>query len=467
MDHIKIPQPYDLLSSKPISIPSKPTVKKNFFRPINYLGSKLRMLDFIGEVIDDLAAPEGIICDLFAGSGSVSRYISSSRTVISSDIQEYSRVICSALLNPHNDIDIDEFVDDCLKSETHKVLLSVCAEICEYELECIDLALDGLPSALCEFLEEASLIKSQDEGYRNCSTKLEKALKNTNAGIRKSGYDKNSNAIATLYFGGIYFSFAQTIAIDTILNEIQQRPPEEQDTLLAALLGTASNVVNTVGKQFAQPIQPRAANGLPKKGIGARAEKDRSINVFSDFKEMLRKYTTLEKSNLPHLSMRMDFSDALDALPQGVSVVYADPPYTRDHYSRFYHVLETLCLRDSPEISKTKLHGNIQFSRGLYREDRHQSPFCIRSLAPSAFSILFEKTSNLGASLVLSYSPFINKEGEHPRVMTINDLTELAQTHFKHVITMCPGEFKHNKLNSRANSFEEKTHGEILIVCKN
>ena len=35
--------------------------------------------------------------------------------------------------------------------------------------------------------------------------------------------------------------------------------------------------------------------------------------------------------------------------------VYADPPYTRDHYSRFYHVLETLALRDDPRFRLTRL----------------------------------------------------------------------------------------------------------------
>lgn len=441
--------------------------QKYFFRSLNYLGSKLRMLDTIGQVVNDLSPDGGVVADLFAGSGAVSRFLSKNRTVISADIQEYSRVICSALLSPSRNTNPTSFIVKCETSEFYIALREACAEIIEYETQSINLALEGSAYQLCEFLEEASLLKSRSESYKNCSSKLERALTTSHDKILKLGCKSTGIATATLYFGGIYFSYEQTIAIDTILNEIENSNPSDKDTLLAALLGTISSAVNTVGKQFAQPIQPRMANGIPKKGIALKAKKDRGINIFQSFSEMLQKYVQLESNGLSHSALRMDYADALDALPKNTSVVYADPPYTRDHYSRFYHVLETICLRDSPEISRTKVDGELQFSRGLYREERHQSPFCIRSQAPLAFNTLFKKVADIGASLVLSYSPHVVREGEHPRVMTIDDLTKLARNHFTTIYTVCPGEFKHNKLNSRANSFEEKPHGEILIVCKN
>ena len=43
-------------------------------------------------------------------------------------------------------------------------------------------------------------------------------------------------------------------------------------------------------------------------------------------------------------------------------IVYADPPYTRDHYSRFYHVLETISLFDSPIVSKTKMQARLKIA---------------------------------------------------------------------------------------------------------
>ena len=54
----------------------------------------------------------------------------------------------------------------------------------------------------------------------------------------------------------------------------------------------------------------------------------------------------------------------LQELPQSKtrpSVVYADPPYTRDHYSRYYHLLDTLLLYDYPD----------PVGKGQYRLDRN------------------------------------------------------------------------------------------------
>ena len=46
-------------------------------RPIHYLGSKLRMLETVKEAVDTVDSSNGCVCDLFSGSGTVSRYFSS------------------------------------------------------------------------------------------------------------------------------------------------------------------------------------------------------------------------------------------------------------------------------------------------------------------------------------------------------------------------------------------------------
>src|SRR5688572_13023634 len=78
----------------PIALPNP------VWRPIHYLGSKLRLTESIRELIDRIDPTGGAICDLFAGSGTVSFALSHSRCIVSADIQEYSRVICTALLKP-------------------------------------------------------------------------------------------------------------------------------------------------------------------------------------------------------------------------------------------------------------------------------------------------------------------------------------------------------------------------------
>lgn len=70
----------------------------------------------------------------------------------------------------------------------------------------------------------------------------------------------------------------------------------------------------------------------------------------------------------------MDYTEALDTISEDTTVVYADPPYTRDHYSRYYHTFETICLRDVPEISTMVSKGKTQISRGIYRKPKASIP---------------------------------------------------------------------------------------------
>lgn len=162
-----------------------------------------------------------------------------------------------------------------------------------------------------------------------------------------------------------------------------------------------------------------------------------------------------------------DFENCLRNLPDNVRTVYADPPYTRDHYSRYYHVLETLTLRDIPKISTVTIHGSTHVSNGIYREDRHQSPFCIKSKALDAFRKMFKLTSATNRNLLLSYSPYDETKKSHPRVVTMQQIITLAKEYFDNVETVSAGSFKHNKLNSTEHFLEASDEAELLIVCTN
>ena len=75
-------------------------------------------------------------------------------------------------------------------------------------------------------------------------------------------------------------------------------------------------------------------------------------------------------------------------------VIYLDPPYSQGHYSRFYHLIETLVLYDYPEI----LH------HGRYRTGRHQSPFSHMDEVAGAIGLVCETVRDAGSILVISYS---------------------------------------------------------------
>ena len=126
-----------------------------------------------------------------------------------------------------------------------------------------------------------------------------------------------------------------------------------------------------------------------------------------------------------------------------------------------------MALRDTPGISTVTIHGSTRVSNGIYREDRHQSPFCIKSKAPGAFRNMFELISTTGKNLLLSYSPYDETKKSHPRVVTMQQLISLAKEYFDNVETASAGNFKHNKLNSTEHFLEASDKAELLIICTN
>ena len=74
------------------------------------------------------------------------------------------------------------------------------------------------------------------------------------------------------------------------------------------------------------------------------------------------------------------------------SVIYVDPPYTKDHYSRFYHVYEELYLYRFPSVSGVGIYPNARFA----------SRFSIKSQAFDAYRDLFYHAARVAPAMVVS-----------------------------------------------------------------
>ena len=131
----------------------------------------------------------------------------------------------------------------------------------------------------------------------------------------------------------------------------------------------------------------------------------------------------------------------------GVGTVYADPPYTKDHYSRFYHVYETLYRYDFPESE----------GAGRYRPDRFSTPFSLARDVEEAFRRLFASIAKRDLPLVLSYpdNGLLHRDGRH--------VTDLLQEHFTieqtHNMTL-----QHSTLGASKGS-HVKSAREGVYVC--
>jgi hypothetical protein len=270
--------------------------------------------------------------------------------------------------------------------------------------------------------------------------------------------------VLTRYYGGVYFSYAHAALLDGLATASRGFDGEERDGALATVLGTASDLVSSVGNHFAQPVRPRTADGRLKRAALASVARRRQHDLAATYLTWSDRYRTLEPPAFVGRAVRGDYRALLSAPLESISVVYADPPYTRDHYSRFYHVLETITLGDEPEVSAVRIGGKSRLSRGLYRTERHQSPFCIKSQAPAAFEALFALTRSLDVPLILSYSPF--GEGHRPRLMTIEQICAIGAEYYGSVDVCSAGRVAHSKLNADHLNSEVVYDAEVLVVCR-
>ena len=437
-------------------------------RTIHYLGSKLRLLDPIRQVVTSVAPVGQPICDLFSGSGVVTLALASDWDVTSVDIQEYSRVLCSGLLNPprnagHEGLSLcDQASGGSLRSRLRYALHGLLV----HERHCVADAASGRVEGLCDLLEYGSLLAHNQRGDmpRQLRSEVSAAL----GKLSHQGLAKGAETVVTRHFGGRYFSWEQAIDLDALLAQIHFVDSPNRDFFLAGALVVASETVNTVGKHFAQPIKFRDAKGQPKRHLVKQTLRDRSFSIFDSYRTCCETLTTLRQIARRHRAVRSDYFDFLASDTTPFAALYADPPYTRDHYSRYYHVLETMVLRDDPQVSTTTIRSNgiPRLSRGIYRSERHQSPFCIPTQAPGAFERLFRVVAIRKIPLILSYSPYQVSSRNRPRLLTIDELLRIAKRHFTKVDIIPVDGMSHNKLNVTKRNVNVACHAEVLISCR-
>lgn len=440
--------------------------RKVEIRPIHYLGSKLRMLNIIDDTISNLISDSGRIYDLFSGSGTVSSFLSQKYPVTSVDIQNYSGLLTKTLLDK-TEFNLSSEIYECSvkESKIYKQLINIFQPILEAE-EHVHSSLSD--EEMAQFIDNCSIISYQ-RGFTNASNPYYSTLSEVVKNLEENNINNNNTAAITRLYGGIYFSFEQSIFIDAVLHKSEEYSGVEKNIIIFSILSLASEIVNTVGKHFAQPLSVRNKQGKAKLGIHKRALKDRRIDSSKVFYKKLREIIEIKKAQKIPFDNHVivgDFREALKNISHDTVLIYADPPYTRYHYSRYYHVLETISRHDVPEITTITSGGVTKLSKGIYRNDRIQSEFSIKSKAEKAFSEMFEMISNQGLPLILSYSPEGKGDLKSLRVITVDRLVEIGRNYFEEISIVTPGTFQHSKLNRKSTHLVVADEAEILIIMK-
>ncbi len=273
---------------------------------MNYIGSKLSLLEFLEESINKVVDKNcNTFCDLFAGTGIVGRYFKKKGyKIIANDIQYYSYVLNRHYIGNHKELKFSKLIKEIP------------------ELENIDL--EERKDFVCNYLSGISGVK----GF---------IYNNYCAGGTKDKKEERQ-----------YFSDENGKKCDAIRQKIENWKTEklisdnEYYFLVTSLLESIDKYANTasVYGAFLKKLKKTAQNGLFLKPAQLIIN-DQDHEVFNE-----------------------DINKVLEKV--GGDILYLDPPYNQRQYATNYHLLETIAKYDNPKIhGKTGLR-DYQNQKSLY-----------------------------------------------------------------------------------------------------
>ena len=385
---------------------------QSVYRPVQYLGSKLRSLPAIVDACAQVTNGPGA-WDAFTGSSVVAQGLSQAGLrVTATDTQKAAATFATALLSvgrpDHSDVSLVELAKLVRLSEA---AASPWADfIRSWALQ-----------------EQAALTRGDVDALRDLYERLpQRGRPAMSEQVANVPFDDNMPMSST--FAGSYFGIGQALRLDQFRRSIRDAVksgmrPWYAASLLTALCSAASSISHSAGKHFAQPLggDEKNANFRNKRML-----QDRSLDVDEQF--ML---SIAQQSTLTHMwDNAVECRDALNVdeawlRERQTGVVYADPPYTAQQYSRFYHALDTLVMGINPPLQLV----NGAPTRGLYPESRYLSPFCSRTKAAYAFDQLTTVARAADAAFVLSYST-ASEGSKNARMIELEELVGILRRHY-------------------------------------
>lgn len=318
---------------------------------MKYMGSKRWMLkNGLGHTLDKASATADRFVDLFAGSGAVAAHVATkcSIPVVAYDLQHFSVVLTRAIITRYKKLDADAIWK--------------------------------------EWSRRAAQI-----GGRYVPPAAERVTKAYVNQCRKWCENKKSLPVTKAY-GGHYYSPAQAVWIDALRKTIPARDPE-RTVALAALIQAASESAASPG-HTAQPFQPTRSAG---KFLREAWNRDVCERVARSLKVISETHArTAGKARVG------DANKVVSRLRKG-DLVFIDPPYSGVHYSRFYHVLETIALGKCGPVSGV----------GRYPKpsERPRSRYSVKSESMDAFKTLLKTISNKNASAIVTFPAHVCSNG--------------------------------------------------------
>jgi adenine-specific DNA-methyltransferase len=337
------------------------------------MGSKRSMLlNGLGEIINSSAPKAAGFADLFTGSGTVARHVAERfhLPVFAGDLQHFAVALADSVIGrtaPAQSYDwLDTWFSDARAfAETSEIWPAAIS--LQANLDSDDIAVVAEKSReLCH---------------------------------------GHSRPLCRAY-GGWYYSPAQILVLDGLRATLPSEPSLSK-VALGALISAASTCAAAPG-HTAQPFKANSTAGpflreaWRKAPIAATERNAREIGK--------------------RFALSLGESSVADAETQSKKLsegwlAFLDPPYSSVHYSRFYHVLESLSRGTIGEVSGT----------GRYPApiERPASDFSVPTKAANAFSRLLGELALVGADAIITFPADGASTG-----ISGDQLRELSSTHY-------------------------------------
>ncbi len=359
----------------------------------------------LGELLHREAPSHSRFVDLFCGSGAVSWFVAkeSRHPVLAVDIQEYGVALARAVIG-----------------RTSAVRPS--------RLKSLFVAPAQLACQTAPYWREANGLDSMGLCPAEWTYRARRLCSTADSGVIFRAY------------GGHYYSPSQAIALDALMRLLPVKGAD-REVCLAALLIAASDCAAAPG-HTAQPFQPTKTAGTY---IQEAWNKDIFLYVCKSLVEICALHAQVRGTASVDDALAVAASLARDDL------VFLDPPYAGVHYSRFYHVLETIARGRCGAVSGV----------GRYPppEERPASAFSRKGESRGAFERILWSLSKVGCTVIVTFPA-----GECSNGLSGQTVLTLAERHFRVECTRVDSRFSTLGGNNLLRSARTTIHEMILLL---
>jgi adenine-specific DNA-methyltransferase len=412
---------------------------------MKYMGSKRALLGEIRDIVQHQGYKDKAILDVFAGTCGVGMALRDLAPIYSNDIQSYSAVIADGCLGVNlpvmNSRDLLALLESDI-SKNYKEVATLLPSLLERsnKFKTITSWDDTLRMDYLDFVDAFA-----SQVLENSNTNDELILLAKEYRLRQDRPRLFPYIQTTYLFSEMYFGLEQAILLDSIrfaIDELSKTHRELADALLAALVHAYSYTSAGTG-HFAQ-FRDLSTTSSVEDVFGYRRRS--VLDYFLRKAEEIIATSARNKFASSSRSFSQDYATLMSnrEIMQNVGLIYADPPYSFVHYSRFYHATEDLCRYDYPSVEY----------KGRYRKDRYQSPFCIKTKAPAAFNTLFSQAQLNKCSVLVSYS--------NTGMISLETLTEIAHDN-NFSLEMLELDHKHSTMGRLKDRHRDVK--EALLLC--